>query len=251
MLEVDESGDVITVAFAHGKVNALDVELLQEIAQQFRSRAGDQRAIVLTGRGSVFSAGVDLRRIVDGGPEYVDEFLPALSEAFLAVFEHPQPVVAAVNGHALAGGTVFAAACDLRLASAGSATLGVTELKVGVAFPTAALEIMRHAVGDANASRLILTGDRIDVDEAYRLGLIHEIVDGDVLAAATDRAAELGRMRPKAYTISKVQLRRDALQRISQHRDDDAVEVNAVWAAPDTHDAIADYLSALAGRRSS
>lgn len=251
MLEVEDSGDVITVAFAHGKVNALDIELLRATAEQFRSLAGDDRAIVLTGRGKVFSAGVDLKRIVEGGADYVEEFLPALSEAFLAVFEHPSPVVAAVNGHALAGGTIFAAACDLRLAPAGSATMGVTELSVGVAFPTSALEIMRHAVGDSTASRLIFTADRISIDEAQRLGLIHEVVDGDVVAAATQRALALGRVAPRAYSISKVQLRRDALQRIGVHRLDDDVQVTDIWTAPDTHEAIASYLEGLAERRPS
>ena len=251
MLEVDTTGDVVTIAFAHGKVNALDLELLQAIAEQFRGLSGDDRAIVLTGQGNAFSAGVDLKRIVDGGADYAEEFLPALSEAFLAVFEHPSPVVAAVNGHALAGGTIFAAACDLRLAKAGSATMGVTELRVGVAFPTSALEIMRHAVGDAHASRLIFTGDRISIEEAYRIGLIHEVVDGDVVKAATERALQLGSLAPRAYSLSKVQLRRDALQRIGMHRLDDNVQVTDVWTAPDTHDAIRAYLDGLAERRSS
>ena len=251
MLEVDNTGDVITIAFAHGKVNALDLELLQAVAEQFRGMSGDDRAIVLTGQGKVFSAGVDLKRIVDGGADYVEEFLPALSEAFLAVFEHPSPVVAAINGHALAGGTIFAAACDVRLAQAGSATMGVTELRVGVAFPTSALEIMRHAVGDAAASRLIFTGDRISIDEAHRIGLVHEIVEDDVMKAATERAAQLGQIAPRAYSISKVQLRRDALQRIGMHRLDDNVQVSDVWSAPDTHDAIKAYLDGLADRRPS
>lgn len=251
MLDIDEGGGVTTIAFAHGKVNALDVELLQATSEAFRSRAGDERPIVLTGSGRVFSAGVDLKRILDGGADYVEEFLPALSEAFLAVFEHPRPVVAAINGHALAGGTIFAAACDLRLASAGGATLGVTELAVGVAFPITPLEIMRHAVGDTNAAYLIFTASRIGVEEAHRLGLVHEIVDGDVLEEAVARAAALGAAPARAYGLAKMQLRRDTLQRISLHRADDDVQAADVWASPDTRDAIGGYLAGLAERRPS
>src|SRR3954447_20459695 len=133
MIEVSQQGRVAVATLQHGKVNALDVELLRAITATMRdlSSAG---AIVLTGSGRAFSAGVDLRRIADGGPAYAEEFLPSLSEAFLAVFDCPRPVVAAINGHAIAGGCVFAAACDFRIMSAG--TIGLTELLVGVQFPT-------------------------------------------------------------------------------------------------------------------
>lgn len=137
--------------------------------------------MVLTGAGRGFSAGVDLKRIVAGGPAYVAEFLPALSSAFLAVFEHPRLVVAAVNGHALAGGRVLAAACDVRLMSCG--TIGLTELAAGVPFPTVPLEVMRHATGAA-VDRLVLTAARLDPQEAHRTGLVDEVVTGDLLGAA-------------------------------------------------------------------
>ena len=76
---------------------------------------------------SVFSAGVDLRALADGGAEYAGRFVAALSEAFLAVFDHPAPVVAAINGHAIAGGCVLAMCADVRLMSGG--TIGLTELR--------------------------------------------------------------------------------------------------------------------------
>jgi enoyl-CoA hydratase len=72
----------------------------------------------------------------------VHEFLPALSAAFMAIFDHPGPVLAAINGHAIAGGCVIAAACDVRLMSAGK--IGLAELSVGVPFPPSAMEILRH-----------------------------------------------------------------------------------------------------------
>src|SRR5262249_41228244 len=154
--------------FDHGKVHALDLELLLAFTETMQRLAGGP-AVVLTGTGTVFSAGVDLRRIVAGGPAYVREFLPALSAAFLAVFDHPRPVVAAVTGHAVAGGCVIAAACDVRLMSAG--TIGLTELLVGVPFPTSALEIVRFAAGPA-ATGLALTGRALTPGEAFQIGLV-------------------------------------------------------------------------------
>ena len=130
--------------------------------------------MVITGAGTAFSAGVDLQQIVDGGRSYGREFLPALSAAFLAVFDHPGPVVAAINGHAIAGGCVLAAACDLRLMSRG--TIGLAELSVGVPFPPAAVEILRYAIGPA-AARLLLTAALLDPSQARSAGLVHDLED--------------------------------------------------------------------------
>ena len=136
MLELEERGAVTIVRLARGKVNALDTDLLHAIAAVMASLPAGQ-AVVLTGAGRAFSAGVDLKRIAPGGTEYVRVFRPALSQAVKAVFDHPGPVVAAVNGHAIAGGCVLAVACDLRLMSDG--TIGLSEMRVGVPSPASPL----------------------------------------------------------------------------------------------------------------
>ena len=250
MLDIDEQPDLITVTMAHGPVNAQDIELLQAISDAFRSRAGDPRPIVITGEGRSFSAGVDLKRIVDGGPGYVEQFIPALCEAFLAIFEHPAPVVAAVNGHALAGGFIIVAACDARVGVTGPATLGVTELLVGVPFPSVPLEIVRYAVGEPIAADLIYTGRRMDVEECLRIGLFAEVAEDPeaLLPAAVSRARRLGALQQPAFQISKRQLRRDTLERIVRRREQDDVEVTAVWAHDDTLAAIAAYLDSIKRR---
>jgi enoyl-CoA hydratase len=247
MLDIDEQPDLITVTMTHGAVNAQDIELLRALSQTFRSRANDPRPIVITGQGRTFSAGVDLKRLLDGGPYYVEEFLPALSEAFLAIFEHPAPVVAAVNGHALAGGFIIVAACDARVGVAGRATLGVTELLVGVPFPPVPLEIVRFAVGDPVAADLIYTGRRMDVEECRRIGLLAEVVEDaeTLLPAAAARARQMGAVQQPAFAISKRQLRRDTVERIARRRLEDDAQVTAVWAHPATLAAIGGYLDSI------
>lgn len=246
MISVEDHDGVAVVRLDHGPVNALDLELLRAITATM-SRVVDAPATVLTGVRTVFSAGVDLRRIVDGGPAYVREFLPALSEAFLAVFDHPRPVVAAVNGHALAGGCVLAAACDVRLMSGG--TIGLTELLVGVPFPVTPLEIMRFAVGSAVAG-LALTGRTMGPEEASRIGLVDTVVPPDELVpAAVQRAAGLARTPAAVYALTKQQLRRFARQRIDELRPVDDRRAAGVWASEQTRAAAADYLSRLGQER--
>lgn len=234
------------VRLDHGPVNALDLELLTAITATM-ARLVDTPATVLTGAGTVFSAGVDLRRIVAGGPAYVREFLPTLSEAFLAVFDHPRPVVAAVNGHALAGGCVLVAASDVRLMSGG--TIGLTELLVGVPFPVTPLEIMRFAVGPAVAG-LALTGRTMSPDEACRIGLVDAVVPPEeLLPQAVHRAAALARIPAAVYASTKQQLRRFARRRIEELRPVDDPRAAAVWESEQTRAAAADYLDRLARER--
>nr|MDQ3579031.1 enoyl-CoA hydratase/isomerase family protein [Actinomycetota bacterium] len=108
ILRIDRLDDgVVVMRLAHGPQNALDVELLEEIIVAF-GKVSDASAVVLTGEGPAFSAGVDLRRILRSEAIEIDYFLDVLSQALLTVFTHPRPVVAAVNGHAIAGGCVLA-----------------------------------------------------------------------------------------------------------------------------------------------
>jgi enoyl-CoA hydratase len=242
VITVEDKEGIALVRLGHGKVNALDLELLEAIASTFTALA-DARAIVLTGAGRAFSAGVDLRRIVDGGPAYVAEFVPALSRAFHAVFDCPRPVVGAVNGHAIAGGCILALACDFTLMSAGS--IGLTELLVGVPFPASAFEIAWWAVG-APIAPLIMTSRTLPPDEARASGLVHEVVTPDALIdAALAHATRLGAVPVRAFAMTKQQLRRDARLRIRETEASDS-DVTAVWQAPETIAGIADYLDSLA-----
>jgi enoyl-CoA hydratase len=244
VIEIEYHDRTALVRLNHGKVNALDLELLRAISGTFQDLEAD--AVVLTGTGRAFSAGVDLKRIADGGTAYVAEFLPALSEALLAVFGHPKPVVAAVNGHAIAGGCVLAAACDVRLMSTG--TIGLTELRVGLPFPVAALEIVTNAIGPA-AHALALTGQPVDVDTALSIGLVHEQVPAESLVeAALRQAAALGALKSEVYAFTKQQLNRSARERINAWAPTNDAEVLRLWSSSEAQADIAAYLASVAKR---
>jgi enoyl-CoA hydratase len=147
MIEVQTNEGIAVVAIRHGKANALDIELCEGLAKCFSELAtSEARAVVLTGQGRMFSAGVDLVRLSAGGPDYVRKFLPALHRFYDDVFFLPKPVVAAINGHAIAGGGILACCADRRIMARASGRIGVTELLVGVPFPALAMEILRFAV---------------------------------------------------------------------------------------------------------
>jgi len=221
VIERETMDGVAVVRLAHGKVNALDLDLLNSTAETFRELdRGDDRAIVLTGAGRAFSAGVDLWQILDGGDEYVRAFLPALSTAFLEVFTVGKPVVAAVNGHAIAGGMIFAAACDHRIMADGDGRIGVTELQVGVPFPIVALEILGFALGEPAARQAVLAADTVSARDALERGYVDALVEPDALVPAAVEAARAAADRVPAdtYRFTKQQLRQELMDRLARLR---------------------------------
>jgi enoyl-CoA hydratase len=240
MLITEDRDAVAVLRIEHGRVGALDVQLLNALAEAV---SASDRALVITGTGSAFSAGVDLRRILDGGRPYTEELLTALSRVFRLVFDHPRPTVAAVNGHAIAGGCVLALACDLRLMSSGR--IGLAELAVGVPFPTAALEIVRHALGP-RAGQLLLGAQSVDRERALATGMVDELSEpGDLLPRAVALADELAARSPEPYRMSKEQLHRPANAAIEATGAGDAA-VLAGWTSDDTRQRISTALGALA-----
>jgi enoyl-CoA hydratase/carnithine racemase len=237
MLAIDRRGEVTVVRLEHGPVNALDLELLGALTAAVGECPGP---LVLTGAGRAFSAGVDLRRIVEGDEQYTAALLGALSDLFLAVFDHPAPTVAAVNGHAIAGGCVLALACDLRLMAAGR--MGLTELAVGVPFPSAAREIARYALGPA-VSRVVLGADTVEAADAVRMGLVDDVVPADeLLDRATALATRLAGHDASAYALEKRRLHRPVRDAVAAVDDQDVV---SAWTSAATRDRLTSEMAKL------
>ncbi len=243
MIEVSNRDEVAILRMADGKANTMSLEFCQALTARFvELKSSTARAVVVTGSGRIFSAGVDLLRLLDGGVAYIDKFLPALSTMLATVFSCPKPVVAAINGHAIAGGCVLACAADRRLMAREAGRIGVTELLVGVPFPTAAMEIMRNAVASQYFEEAIFSGATYAPAEAVERGLVNEIVEPDALLERAAAAAKaLAALPAGAFAVSKSQTRQLALERIE--RDARGSEVERIWASPETLARIRDYVA--------
>jgi enoyl-CoA hydratase len=245
MIDVSHRGRVAILTLAHGKANALDTELCQGLAAHFAAlRDSATHAIVLTAQGRIFSAGVDLLRAVDAGPDYFRSFLPALSALYETVFFYPKPVIAAVNGHAVAGGCVLACAADWRVMASGARRIGVTELLVGLPFPALAFEIMRFASAPERFADIILGAGTFPPEEAVRLGLVDECVaPEELMKRALARAERLAGLRPAAFELSKRQIRQPVLERFRADGQRIDAAVTEAWTAPEAFASIRDYVS--------
>jgi enoyl-CoA hydratase len=243
MIERSQHEAILTLRLAHGKASAIDVELLDALVRELEGVAPDVGAVVLTGTGSIFSAGVDLVRLTQEGADYVRRFLPLLSRFVRTLFTFPRPVVAAANGHAIAGGCVIVLACDVRLMAEGAGRIGVPELLVGVPFPAAPLEVVRFAVPPDKVQSLVYTGRTLTPQEALAAGLVDEVVAPDaLLPRAREVAGQLARIPPQAFRMTKQSLRAQALERIERAGEVQDQAALEVWTAAETLAHVREYL---------
>lgn len=186
--------------------NSLGTAMLTSLRDKLREAAG--APVLLTGAGDAFSAGLNLKEIASiiGSPDDMLAFLRLLEEAIAALYLYPGPTVAAVNGHAIAGGTVLTLCCDHRVVTSNPrAKLGLNETPLGLRFPPRILTILRRRVPRQHQHRVLLGGDLVDPQAALALGLVDEVAD-DPVAVGRARLALLADHPPSAYALTKADL---------------------------------------------
>lgn len=160
------------------------------------------RCGVLTGNGASFAVGSNIKEF-EATPEWIDQARVVETKLNETIERGSVPVIAACNGHTLGGGFVMALACDFRIAGR-SATFGVPEVKLGAMATASGTQRLPLLVGRGQALRLMLTGQTIDAEEAYRIGLVEELVDDDKLEArALEVARQIAAVSPKAVSASR------------------------------------------------
>ena len=211
LLSLERVDDVAVVTLRRPeKRNALSIDMRVEIAETFAALSDDERVgcVVITGAGGAFCSGMDTSQF-GGDRENRRRLVETSTLAFQAVGDCRRPVVAAVNGPALAGGFALALLCDLRVA-ASAATFGYPELPRGIPPSYAAARAVLPATV---AQELCLTGRIVSATEAQKLGIVREVVSGDVLPRALELAQRVAALPRRAVleTKRKTQLERTHL----------------------------------------
>jgi enoyl-CoA hydratase/carnithine racemase len=203
---VSRDGPITTLTINRPeRSNALNTRVIVELRQAVEAtREGPEtRVIVVTGAGErSFVGGADLHELGQLDVLKGEQFIRTLHESLRALREHPVPVIAAVNGHALGAGLELVMSCDIAIASE-NAQLGMPEVKVGLP-SVIECALMPGIIGLMRTRELLLTGDPIDAYEAHRIGLVNQVVPPAELAAAVKRMAErLMANGPRALFLQK------------------------------------------------
>jgi enoyl-CoA hydratase len=209
-------GGVAVLGLELGRGNAIDPAFLSTFHGALDEvERSDARAVVITGKGRVFCGGLDLVALHAFDRPAMERFIDDFDAFFRRLFSFSRPVVAAVNGHAIAGGAVLALSCDLRVMADGPHHFSLNEVQLGIPFPPATFEIVRRATPAAARSAVLLQGRRFSPAEAHRLGLVHRLAgEGEALAAALEEARLFAAAGPEAVRAVKAALVEPVLRRI-------------------------------------
>ncbi len=205
LLETEGNTAVITINRPKA-LNALNSETLQELSRAIDKVAGDPAVAVaiVTGAGEkAFVAGADISQMKEMTPLEAREFARLGQEVFDKIENLAKPVIAAVNGFALGGGCELSMACDIRIA-ADNARFGQPEVGLGITAGFAGTQRLPRLVGKGVASEILMTGDVISAEEAYRIGLANKVVPAaDLMKVARDLASRIASKGRVAVRLTK------------------------------------------------
>ncbi len=212
---------IAVVTLANPPMNAMDAVLLEEMVSLFEGLAADRaiRAAVIAAEGPAFCAGLDLKTTPGLDRPGQRRLVDALNDSFGTLYAWPKPLVAAINGHAIAGGLILALCADWRIVADVPLQVSLAEVRVGVTYPVAPLAIARAELAPSAARRLILLGEAVDATAAEALAIVDEVVPADaLLARAIAEAERHANLPPQAFATTKRELRAPELDRIAAAR---------------------------------
>jgi enoyl-CoA hydratase len=247
---LSRDGSVATICMQGRHGNALNLDLLRGLGEAFSQAAADPevRGVMWTSAGKLFSPGLDLQELLPLERPAMDKFMALFASTLLDLYSFPKPVVAALTGHAIAGGCVLALTADLRVSRRG-AQIGLNEVKVGVPLPYGVTQLLRETVHRPALTEVALLGSNFSDDEAVAAGLVHAVKDGDRLLPfcreQLDRFCSRGAV---ALTHTKSYLHQAAVERIRAHDDAHRDEFLDCWFAPETRRRIEAVVASLTAK---
>ncbi len=227
-------------------VNAIDIKLVRDGMECLTQIAENKniRSVIITGSGKCFSAGLDLKTVPYYNAFEQRQMVEELNNVVLKLYEFPIPTVAAINGHAIAGGFILAISCDYRLGTVSEYKIGVTESRVGIPFPVATMEVLRAELQPAMARRMTLVGKNIGPQEALQIGILDELQqDNKLLTRAKEVAMDLGSMPREGYAKIKNQPRGNTIKTIKRVIDDGSDPLIKAWIMEEGKESSAKHLS--------
>lgn len=207
-------GGIATLTMDDGKVNAFDLTFFDELDARLDECADDD-AIVITGRAGMFSAGLNMKVMASAGDEEIAHLLTRFGEVMFRIWLEPRPVVAAVTGHAIAGGTILSMVCDHAVGADGDFRWGLTETTINFPLPDWIIAIARGNVRGDRLDDLLLPGQMVSPSEAAAVGFVDVVVPADAVRdEALARARELAQLPRATYAETKRRLRKPAVDAV-------------------------------------
>ena len=244
-IELKHEGKIAVITFNHPPANAIDGPLLDDLTRAFDEIAADKDirvAVITGGAGRFFSAGADLGFIQKSGPGMAGQLAVEGTELTNRMELLPKPIIAAVNGIALGGGSEFALACDIRIA-AETARFGLPEINLGLMPGWGGVQRIARIIGSGRALQASITGDMIMASDALAWGLVTKLVPAaDLMRETMTLAERLANQAPLAMAEIKGRLVAGKDEPLAQAVRNDAVAFARNLVRKDAHEGVAAFL---------
>ena len=202
ILEVYDA--VAALRLNNGVINAIGPELLDDLSAELTQIKSEFKGMVLAGGEKFFCIGLDLPGLLPLGRSEMVEFYFKFMQVVLDLYTLPMPTACAINGHATAGGAIFALSSDFRFASSGRKFIGLNEVKIGLSVPYLTDLILRQVVGDRCATEMMFKGEFLEPEKALKIGLVDAVFSPeDLEEKAVAKIAELAALPPQGLTVIK------------------------------------------------
>ncbi|HZS41641.1 MAG TPA: enoyl-CoA hydratase/isomerase family protein [Polyangia bacterium] len=243
--------NVALIRIDTGKGNAINVAWLERMNELlFELSESDARAVVITGSGAFFSAGLDLPSLLPLDKPAMQKFIQSFNDTMLRLFEVRLPMCAAVNGHAVAGGCVLALQADYRIMSDGAFKIGLNEVPLGLGLPAVVVETLRSQVPASSLLPIALDGRLLSPHEALELELIQEVApEAAVVERAVAWARERGNLPQVAFQQVKRSLRRPAIEAVKAANERDAGRWTESWFSESGQQRIREAVARLSRKK--
>lgn len=228
---------IASLVLSRGKVNAINQAVVDEIHSSLLSLQNDSKvkAIILTGKGKFFSFGFDIPEFLPCSKQEFANYLHSFTDLYSYMFLYPKPIIAAINGHAIAGGCMLASTCDYRIMVSGNAKIALNEITFGATIFAGSAELLRYWTGDKNATEILLTGNMYLAEEAKELDLIEEVnSENNLMERAIQKANELGNKPLPAFSSLKLLLRESIINHVKAIEKDSIDEFIEIWYSDET-----------------
>ena len=223
-ISVDYQDTVAIVKLDRGVTNVLDMELVNELGKLLERIEHDSSvsALVLGSSNDKFlSIGFDIPRLFELPRQDFSTFFSEFNRVCLSLYTLPKPTIAAITGHAVAGGCILALCCDYRFIADGRKLMGLNEIKLGVPVPYLIDCVLRYTVGTRYARQIMDTGEFYGPEDSLRMGLVDEVLPvGEVMAKAAERARLLGAWPREAFALIKRNRVEEIEQRVLAQREE-------------------------------
>jgi enoyl-CoA hydratase len=250
-MRIERTDDVAVLRFDKARGNAIDEPFVLDLADACRDLASDpsvRGVLMASAHPKLFCPGLDLVTLIEYDRPAMERFMVKFAAALWSLYGLRKPVVAAVNGHAVAGGCILALTADYRVLCR-KAQIGLNEVKVGVPLPWSVAVLLRSSVPPQALTRIALLGRNFSDDEAVAVGLAHELADADGFeAACLARVREFTDKDPAAMGATKGYLRAEALGQMRGAEADKIREFLDAWFSPGTQGRIRQTVATLVGK---